>query len=147
MEDRVCFACHEIRKVNGSDEKAHSWKIAPIAITQHWLPKTRFPHNKHNTKDCNSCHQVEASKVSSDIAIPDIKNCRECHGGNSIAVDKAPGTCETCHGFHVGGPKSGIPIQLPGVLPYDTKDPKGLNPKVRLKVAHLHEQDKPVTQP
>ena len=147
MEDRVCFACHEIRKVNGSDEKAHSWKIAPIAITQHWLPKTRFPHNKHNTKDCNSCHQVEASKVSSDIAIPDIKNCRECHGGNSIAVDKAPGTCETCHGFHVGGPKSGIPIQLPGVLPYDTKDPKGLNPKVRLKIAHLHEQDKPVTQP
>lgn len=122
MEDRVCFACHIVSKVNvDGDPKSDSWKIAPIAITQHWLPKSRFPHNKHNTNDCGSCHNTYASKVSSDITIPDIKNCRECHGGNATAKDKAPGTCETCHGFHVGGSKSGTPVRLPGGLPYDTK--------------------------
>lgn len=123
MEDRVCFTCHEISKISNIENNIDhpSWKIAPVAITQHWLPKSRFPHSKHNTHECGSCHQVAKSKVSGDIAIPDIKNCRECHGGNATAVDKAPGTCETCHGFHVGGPKSGTPIPLPGGLPYDPK--------------------------
>lgn len=123
MEDRVCFACHEISKISaGKDnDKSISWKIAAIAITQHWLPKARFPHHKHHSKDCSSCHNVEISKASSDIAIPAIKKCRECHGGNATADDKAPGTCETCHGFHVGGSRSGTPIPLPGGLPYDPK--------------------------
>ena len=123
MEDRVCFTCHEITKVSDTENniKSPSWKIAPVAITQHWLPKSRFSHSKHNTHECSSCHQVQTSKVSGDIAIPDISKCRECHGGNATAVDKAPGTCETCHGFHVGGPKSGTPVSLPGGLPYDPK--------------------------
>ena len=132
MEDRVCFTCHEISKTNAMREKKEGdainrpWQIAPIAITQHWLPKSRFPHNRHNTHECGSCHKVEGSKLSSDIAIPDIKNCQTCHGGNATVADKAPGTCETCHGFHVGGSRSGTPVPLPGGLPpnrlpYDPK--------------------------
>ncbi len=142
MEDRVCFSCHQITRADAADSaapaSAGAWKIAPIAVTQHWLPKARFPHNQHATHECGSCHKVAQSKSSSDIAIPDIKNCRECHGGNATAADKAPGTCETCHGFHVGGARSGTPVPLPGTtpggLPYDPKDSKDPGQKAVQKV-------------
>ena len=114
FEVRVCFECHQIKRGEAGAEPAMRWQIAPIAITQHWLPKSRFPHSRHNTFKCGSCHDVVGSKKSADVAIPDIKNCRECHGGNVTAKDKAPGTCETCHGFHTGSPKSGVPPILPG---------------------------------
>ena len=114
FEVRVCFECHQIKRGEANAEPAARWQIAPIAITQHWLPKSRFPHSRHDTNKCDSCHAVATSKLSSDIAIPDIKNCRECHGGNVATKDKAPGTCETCHGFHTGSPKSGVPPILPG---------------------------------
>ena len=139
MEDRVCFTCHRISRIdNGQGTTpgpASTWKIAPIAITQHWLPKSRFPHDRHATHECSSCHKVAQSKLSSDVAIPDIKNCRECHGGNATAADKAPGTCQTCHGFHVGGSRSGTPVPLPGQLPYDPKQ------KARQKVVSLDNID------
>jgi hypothetical protein len=114
FEVRVCFACHQIKRGEAGAEPALRWQIAPIAITQHWLPKSRFPHSRHDTYKCTSCHDVEKSKKSADIAIPDIKNCRECHGGNVTVKDKAPGTCETCHGFHTGSPKAGVPPIIPG---------------------------------
>lgn len=114
FEVRVCFECHQIKRGEANAEPAMRWLIAPIAVTQHWLPKARFPHSRHETYKCGSCHDVAGSKKSADIAIPDIKNCRECHGGNVTSKDKAPGTCETCHGFHTGSPKSGVPPILPG---------------------------------
>ena len=114
FEVRVCFECHQISRDASSADPSKRYQIAPIAITQHWLPKSRFPHSRHSTYQCADCHNVATSKKSSDIAIPDIKNCRECHGGNEKAKDKAPGTCETCHGFHTGSPKSGVPPILPG---------------------------------
>ena len=114
FEVRVCFECHQIKRGESGAEAANRWLIAPIAVTRHWLPKARFPHSQHDTYKCASCHDVVGSKKSADIAIPDIKNCRECHGGNVTSKDKAPGTCETCHGFHTGSPKSGVPPILPG---------------------------------
>ena len=114
FEVRVCFECHQIKRGEVGTEPAAQWQIAPIAVTQHWLPKSRFPHSRHGTYKCESCHAVAKSKQSADIAIPDIKNCRECHGGNVTSKDKAPGTCETCHGFHTGSPKSGVPPMVPG---------------------------------
>ncbi len=107
MEKQVCFSCHTITKTN------QSWDVAPIAVTQHWLPKSRFPHSQHSTHECAECHDATKSKSANDILIPDIKNCQGCHAGNVSVVDKAPGTCQTCHGFHVGGPGAGTPAVLP----------------------------------
>ncbi len=129
FEVRLCFTCHEITKtkdlkaslaVNSGaadaiEANSPPWQITPIVITQHWLPKSRFPHSAHATETCSSCHDVAKSKLSSEISIPKIESCRECHGGNVVTKDKAPGTCETCHGFHTGSPKSGVAPILPGV--------------------------------
>ncbi len=133
FEVRVCFLCHQITPVvsdtnattiatavatlvaaPAADSRPASWTVAPVAVTQHWLPKSRFPHSQHETFECAKCHQVANSKTSADIAIPDLKNCRECHGGNQPSRDKARGTCETCHGFHTGSHKAGVPAIVPG---------------------------------
>lgn len=114
FEVRVCFQCHQITPIAAEGNTPASWQIAPVAITQHWLPKSRFPHRQHNTTECGKCHEVSASKTSADIAIPGIKNCQECHGGNERTRDKARGTCETCHGFHTGSHKAGVPVIIPG---------------------------------
>lgn len=121
MEKRTCFTCHEINRAGDS------WKIAPIAVTEQWLTKSRFPHIKHNTFTCSKCHDVEQSDSSKDIAIPDIKNCRSCHAGNTPEVDKAPGSCETCHSFHVGGSRSTHPALFTKLPPNHPK-PMTVNP-------------------
>ena len=134
MEKQACFSCHTITKTD------NSWLIAPIAITQHWLPKSRFPHAQHNTHECASCHDAAKSKTAADILIPDIKNCQSCHAGNVPVVDKTLGTCQTCHGFHVGGSGAGTPVVLPkspiskSTIKPTTK-PTTANPKTNL--SHL----------
>ncbi len=124
MEVRVCFSCHEIKRetVGEGKDKSETWRVAPIAVTQHWLPKSRFPHVQHSPYECKECHNTAASKTSADIDIPDIKNCQSCHAGNVVSTSMVRGTCETCHGFHVGGTKSGMPIPLPGSTAHDPKE-------------------------
>ena len=140
FEVRVCFECHDIKRGDVTADPALRWQIAPIAITRHWLPKARFPHSRHDTYKCTSCHDVAGSKKSADIAIPDIKNCRECHGGNVVSKDKAPGTCETCHGFHTGSPKSGVPAIFPG-----SNQPKLLPKTAAAKPVHTAQSPLSIT--
>lgn len=139
FEVRVCFECHQIKRGDATADPATQWQVAPVAVTRHWLPKARFPHSRHNTYKCSSCHDVAGSKKSADIAIPDIKNCRECHDGNVTGKDKAPGTCETCHGFHTGSPKAGVPPIVPG-----SNLPKLLPKTVAANTYHV-EQHAPLT--
>jgi predicted CXXCH cytochrome family protein len=134
MEKQACFSCHTVTKTDSS------WAIAPIAITQHWLPKSRFPHAQHSTHECASCHDAAKSKTAADILIPDIKNCQSCHAGNVPVVDKTLGTCQTCHGFHVGGSGAGTPVVLPKSpttksTSKPTTTPTKVNPKTN--ISHL----------
>jgi len=103
IEDRVCAACHQITKADDG------WKVAPVRITSYWMVKAKFEHHAHKTAKCSDCHKVENSKTSEDIAIPDIDSCRTCHAGNEPVKNKVTSTCESCHGFHLGSPKRGMP--------------------------------------
>jgi mono/diheme cytochrome c family protein len=76
------------------------WKIAPVYLTQRWLPKARFEHAKHAAVDCVQCHPVTQSKTSADVSMPTIAKCRECHVGNTPERNKISSNCELCHGFH-----------------------------------------------
>ena len=40
------------------------------------------------------------SKLSSDVAMPTIAKCRDCHGGSKPAEGKVTSNCLLCHGFH-----------------------------------------------
>jgi hypothetical protein len=65
------------------------------------MPRARFNHALHITQPCTSCHDTaERSKRSSDILMPRIAKCRECHGGAGD-TSKLSSDCVMCHRFHL----------------------------------------------
>ncbi len=94
---RACTVCHTVT-VEPEAENG-PWVVAPVRVAGIWFEKARFTHAKHTTMDCASCHNAVGSKSSADLLIPDITNCRSCHGGEH-AQGLLSSTCIACHGFH-----------------------------------------------
>ncbi|HEY3326514.1 MAG TPA: cytochrome c3 family protein [Novimethylophilus sp.] len=94
----TCLECHEVSY--NARNKEVPWTVAPVDVTDHWLPKSRFPHIKHQTAKCTDCHKVADSDKSTDIAIPAISKCRECHVGSKQTKTQVSSNCDTCHSFH-----------------------------------------------
>lgn len=94
FQKRVCATCHEVSR-EGQD-----WRIAPVRLPRRWMPGARFDHRVHGQAKCASCHEVAASKKASDVAMPAIARCRECHGGSRPAEGKLTSNCLLCHDFH-----------------------------------------------
>jgi hypothetical protein len=107
----TCLECHEIS--HDAKNKEVPWTVAPVQINEHWLPKSRFPHAKHRTEKCTACHDVSHSDKSSDVAIPNIKKCRECHVGSVQTKTRVSSTCNTCHNFH--GARAEPPVHHPAL--------------------------------
>jgi predicted CXXCH cytochrome family protein len=100
LEKRVCVDCHDVTRVLGATG-FDQWKVAPVRLTQNWMPRARFNHAAHITEPCTSCHNTaERSKRSSDILMPGIGKCRECHGGAGD-TSKLSSDCVMCHRFHL----------------------------------------------
>ena len=103
FERRVCVDCHVVsRQVRG---QSTSWNVLPVRLTQEWLPNARFDHSKHGTSvtPCVTCHAAGASKVATDVLLPGIRVCRDCHAGqraDSAKLALVPTTCTDCHVFH-----------------------------------------------
>ena len=96
FERQACDVCHVVTK-NEADEIP--WHVEPVVLTKEWLPKAGFTHDRHQTMICSDCHNASTSELSSDVLIPDIDNCRECHGGLE-SENLIPNTCIDCHSFH-----------------------------------------------
>jgi len=94
----VCSQCHEAVRVE-SDAR---WAVRPVTIASQWLPKARFTHARHTTMECTSCHAVAGSERSSDVSLPEIGKCRECHVGGRAVLGKVTSDCGACHRFHAG---------------------------------------------
>jgi predicted CXXCH cytochrome family protein len=93
-EDKACSTCHRVsRGVEGE------WRVAPVRIAGAWFPKARFDHGSHRTLQCVDCHNAANASSSEALLLPDIDNCRQCHGGEH-ARDLVPTTCIDCHAFH-----------------------------------------------
>jgi hypothetical protein len=96
FDARACGTCHEIQG------GGNAFKIAPVLMQAQFLPKAEFNHAKHATVACESCHAARGSRLSSDVLIPGIENCKTCHGGEA-AWAKVRSTCISCHVFHKPG--------------------------------------------
>lgn len=102
MEKRVCADCHEIERIEGGSG-FDRWRLAPVRLTQSWMPLSRFSHAAHASQKCTSCHREAArSERSTDILMPRIAQCRTCHGGVTDTARTAS-TCLMCHQFHIAG--------------------------------------------
>ncbi len=94
FDGQACSECHSTFR-----DEAGAWNVKPVRVTGIWFPRAEFSHRKHDTMTCVDCHRAPTSTESSDLLLPDIDNCRGCHGGEHVD-DKVPSTCISCHGFH-----------------------------------------------
>ena len=91
----LCGECHEIV----DNEKTKNWDVAPVYIPTKWLPKSHFNHKPHKDRKCATCHNAKESEEATDVLLPPVETCQECHGGE-FTTTKVKSTCTECHDFH-----------------------------------------------
>lgn len=91
-----CATCHVLDEGTQSAD----WDIAPVDAVHIWLSSARFNHKDHEGEaGCGSCHAVGKSEKVSDVAMPNMGTCLECHG-SAVDSPNVASTCVTCHDFH-----------------------------------------------
>lgn len=97
---RACVTCHTVtRDAVAANTPGAGWKIAPVRVAGIWYAQAKFTHAKHSTMQCKDCHQADTSASATDLLIPGIDNCRQCHAGES-GGSKVASTCIACHRYH-----------------------------------------------
>ncbi len=101
FERRACVNCHAVTRTEGDVP----WHVEPVQLTESFFPHANFSHAAHGTEvsACALCHDASNSELASDVLIPDIAVCRDCHGSGDSrrnASTQVPSTCVMCHGFH-----------------------------------------------
>ena len=89
-----CATCHEV-----SDPKTENATpvIKNILTPDRWMTLGKFNHDLHqNGLTCLSCHNVMNSELTSDLNLPSIKSCVECHSPKG-GIDHR---CTACHSYH-----------------------------------------------
>jgi predicted CXXCH cytochrome family protein len=119
-----CVSCHVVVDTK-SDDLHERFQVTPVRLGLDYFPQARFPHKMHEIQGkltgdaaCESCHAARKSDRSSDLLLPNIDTCFQCHrdrAGSGVASARltAAGTtagadpqrivtlqCISCHGYH-----------------------------------------------
>jgi hypothetical protein len=96
--DGVCTECH--LPTTGAGGQAD---LMPVNLPDRFLTSGFFNHEAHKKQECTDCHAADTSKAASDLLMPDLKSCRECHLGAAAAKTRkiVPSDCAMCHAYHV----------------------------------------------
>ncbi len=97
-----CFLCHEYEEKSTSErtETNSRYRIVKPNIPPVWLPGARFSHGAHEEFSCESCHEkVRNSSKTSDILLPGVKLCQQCHAQDA-PLGYVESGCVTCHSYH-----------------------------------------------
>jgi hypothetical protein len=93
---KTCKQCHT---VNARENMLP--EIAKSNITPKWLSNATFDHSAHSMMACVTCHAKSAdSHETSDILLPGISTCKECHREAGPAKNAVEGRCIECHQYH-----------------------------------------------
>jgi hypothetical protein len=95
----ACFDCHVVTPTGNARVP---FAVTPVVLTKRYMSKGWFDHAAHDTESCASCHGVANSTKASDVNLPKIARCRECHGGQD-AHKAVPSGCAMCHDYHRTG--------------------------------------------
>jgi hypothetical protein len=107
-ENSGCNRCHEVGELpaEAAPDHQHHWVVERPAIPAHWMPASIFRHGTHRLVACESCHQNRAASSSaSDINLPTIARCRDCHA-DPPSPGKVASPCLQCHGYHARGARA-----------------------------------------
>jgi hypothetical protein len=93
---KTCKQCHTFRMSSGALPE-----VAKANITPRWLPHGEFDHYAHRAVACASCHvKTVDSRETSDVLIPGIASCRQCHQDRGPSHEAAEARCFECHQYH-----------------------------------------------
>lgn len=102
----LCGECHLPATTRGRPD------VMPVNLPRRFFLNGGFSHAAHKQEKCASCHRAETSRSSTDLLLPDLASCRECHQGEQAVKAEVPSSCAMCHSYHVpGGP---MPANHPG---------------------------------
>ena len=110
----TCGLCHHY----GDDKlRVLATEVPPV-----WYEHAQFSHLAHRTVKCRECHK-DADAAGLDYPrtlLPDVENCRKCHGPAVTASRNSQGgvrfVCVTCHRYHNGdAPLAGLGADARGI--------------------------------
>ncbi|TMM47301.1 cytochrome c3 family protein [Qipengyuania marisflavi] len=97
--DGVCGECH----LPTTDKGRPS--VIPVNLRSDYFINGRFDHEAHEQEECSTCHKADSSDAATDVLLPGIATCRECHLGEAAKQADVPSTCAMCHSYHPKGRK------------------------------------------
>ena len=137
----LCGACHTLKREGV--EHGELPVVVPTALPTRFLPRATFSHAKHTaasrgsygslslpaeSADCLGCHSRAAdSRLTSDVLMPSIEECRRCHappsGTGAAARGGVSDRCSMCHTYHVPPPQALGPTPIADGAAEDTPPP------------------------
>jgi hypothetical protein len=92
-----CRICHALTEGGGNGLPTVVKAIVPVR----WFPHAEFDHESHRMMKCTACHtNIPQSKNTSDVNVPGIEICRDCHKEKGPSGAAAVGGCYECHSYH-----------------------------------------------
>jgi predicted CXXCH cytochrome family protein len=105
VRKKTCAECHVMAAgANGRLETVPT--ASPVVSgfsrtsipSSSWMPRARFDHRAHQMTTCESCHAAAAASTeTSDVLVPGIETCRQCHNDTTTSADAR---CFVCHDYH-----------------------------------------------
>jgi hypothetical protein len=96
----ACFLCHQVKRADVIPPGKSQFQVLKPNMPSIWMPETIFSHGTHQEVTCESCHRkVRQSKDTTDVLLPTISDCRECHA-SSAREGKVISECIMCHSYH-----------------------------------------------
>ena len=104
FEKRACHDCHQIDRVataanDPAGFRGTTWRVRRVIQAGRSFPNNEFEHSRHDSVACTQCHPAATSAAATDVLIPTITTCRECHASET-QPEKVTSGCESCHEFH-----------------------------------------------
>jgi predicted CXXCH cytochrome family protein len=106
---RGCVGCHGVIDTQAPN-LFDRFQVIPIKFARDYFPDNRFDHRSHQIQGkltgdeaCMSCHAAKKSKDSSDLMVPGLTKCTECHA-DKAAAERVTVQCVSCHGYHPRDP-------------------------------------------
>jgi len=93
---KTCRQCHVLTSAGGALPE-----VAKSNITPRWLRHAEFDHHTHRMVSCVACHMhTPDSHDTSDLLLPGIETCRQCHRESGSSREAAESRCFECHQYH-----------------------------------------------
>jgi pSer/pThr/pTyr-binding forkhead associated (FHA) protein len=103
-----CDLCHTVTEkpadVVNLASNVSRYEVQKPQVPEQWFTNASFNHKPHDVVACESCHAgVTKSTKTSEILLPRVKVCQECHVEKSKPGFVESG-CIMCHGYHAAQP-------------------------------------------